>query len=71
MPKNGDIIVFPYERNEFVPMQPVTGWRVCMDWKLNVWTEQENFPIFFMDQILDRHAGKGWYCFINGYLGYD
>ena len=31
VPKKGGIIVVPYEKNELVPMRPVTGWRVCMD----------------------------------------
>ena len=25
----------------------------------------------FMDQMLDRLVGKGWYCFLDGYSGYD
>ena len=35
-----------------------------MNWK-------DNFPMPFMDQMLDRLAGKGWYCFIDGYSGYN
>uniref|UniRef100_A0A3Q7G6W9 Reverse transcriptase domain-containing protein n=1 Tax=Solanum lycopersicum TaxID=4081 RepID=A0A3Q7G6W9_SOLLC len=51
-------------------MRPVTGWRVCMDYrKLNSWTEKDHFPMPFMDQMLDRLAGKGWYCFLDGYSG--
>ena len=62
----------PNEKNELVPMRPVTGWRVCMDYrKLNAWTEKDHFPMLFMDQMLDRLAGKGWYYFLDGYLGYN
>ena len=25
----------------------------------------------FMDQMLDRLAGKGWYYFLDGYSGYN
>lgn len=25
----------------------------------------------FMDQMLDRLAGKGWFCFLDGYSGYN
>ena len=25
----------------------------------------------FMDKILDRLAEKGWYCFLDGYSGYN
>ena len=37
--------------------------------KLNSWTEKDHFPMPFMDQMLDRLAGKGWYCFLDGYSG--
>ena len=36
LPKKGGMIVVPNEKNELVPMRPVNGWRVCMDYrKLN------------------------------------
>ena len=42
--KKGGMLVVPNERNEFVPMKPVTGWRVCMDYrKLNAWTKKDHF----------------------------
>ena len=72
VPKKGGMTVVPNERNELVPMRPVTGWRVCMDYrKLNAWTEKDHFPMPFMEQMLDRLAGKGWYCFLDGYSGYN
>ena len=59
VPKKGEMTVVPNEKNELVPMRPVTGWRVCMDYrKLNSWTEKDHFPMPFMDQMLDRLAGK-------------
>ena len=39
--------------------------------KLNSWTEKDHFPMPFMDQMLDRLARKGWYCFLDGYSGYN
>ena len=39
--------------------------------KLNSWTEKDHFPMPFMDQMLDRLAGKRWYCFLDGYSGYN
>ena len=39
--------------------------------KLNSWTEKDHFPMPFMDQMLDRLAEKGWYCFLDGYSGYN
>ena len=35
--------------------------------KLNAWIEKDHFPMPFMDKMLDRLAGKGWYCFLDGY----
>ena len=65
MPKNGGITEVPNKRNEFVPMQQVTAWRVYMDYrKLNVGTEKNHFPMPFVDQMLDRLVGKGWYYFL-------
>ena len=39
--------------------------------KINAWTEKDHFPNPFMDQMLDRLAEKGWYCFLDGYSGYN
>ena len=62
----------PNEKNELVLMIPMTSWRVHMDYhKLNAWTEKDHFPMPFMDQMLDRLAEKGWYCFLDGYSGYN
>ena len=36
VPKKGGMTVVANEKNELVPLRPVTGWRVCMDYrKLN------------------------------------
>ena len=46
--------------------------RVCIDYrKLNVVTKKEHFPLLFIDQILDRLAGQSYFCFLDGYSGYD
>ena len=59
VPKKEGMIVVPNEKNELVPMRPVTRWRVCMDYrKLNAWTEKDHFPMPFMDKMLDRLARK-------------
>ena len=57
--------VVPNEKNELIPMRPVTGWRVYMDYReLNVWTKKNHFPMPFMDQMLDRLVEKEWYYFL-------
>ena len=65
LPKKRGMILVPNEKNDLVPMRPVTGWRVCMDYqKLNAWTEKDHFPMPFMDQMLDRLAEKGCTIFL-------
>ena len=64
VPKKRGMTVVLNEKNELVPMRPVTGWRVCMYYrKLNAWTEKDHYPMPFMDQMLDRLAGKGGVLF--------
>ena len=40
-------------------------------WKLNTWTEKDNLARYFMDKMLDRLEGKGWYWFHDRYSGYS
>jgi len=45
---------------------------MCVDYrKLNLTTRKDHFPLPFMDQMLERLAGKSFYCFLNGYSGYN
>ena len=45
---------------------------MCVDYKkLNLATRKDHFPLPFMDQMLERLAGKSFYCFLNGYSGYN
>ncbi|KAH9802215.1 hypothetical protein KPL71_001288 [Citrus sinensis] len=39
--------------------------------KLNKATRKDYFPLPFIDQMLDRLAGKQYYCFLYGYSGYN
>ena len=39
--------------------------------KLNKSTLKDHFPLPFIDQMLDRLAGKEYYYFLNGYFGYN
>ncbi|KAL4352161.1 hypothetical protein GQ457_06G011260 [Hibiscus cannabinus] len=39
--------------------------------KLNKATRKDHFPLPFFDQMLDRLAGKQFYCFLDGYSGYN
>ncbi|KAL4388732.1 hypothetical protein GQ457_09G016560 [Hibiscus cannabinus] len=72
VPKKGGITVVTNEENELLPTGTVTGWRICMDYrKLNKATKKDLFPLPFIDQMLDRLAGKEFYCFLDGYSGYN
>ncbi|KAL4271456.1 hypothetical protein GQ457_13G014970 [Hibiscus cannabinus] len=69
--KKGGITVISNEKNNLIPTRTVTGLRVCMDYrKLNKATRKYHFPLPFIDQMLDRLAGKQFYCFLDGYSGY-
>ncbi len=60
------------EKNELIPTRTMTEWRVCMDYrKLNKATRKDHFPLPFIDKMLDRLTGKEYYCFLNGYFGYN
>ena len=55
-----------------IPTRVVTGWRVCIDYrKLNSATRKDHFPLPFIDQMLERIAGHAYYCFLDGYSGYN
>ncbi|KAK9042696.1 hypothetical protein V6N11_017761 [Hibiscus sabdariffa] len=72
VPKKGGITVISNEKNELIPTRTVTGWRVYMDYrKLNKATRKDHFPLPFIDKMLDRLAGKQFYCFLDGYSGYN
>ena len=60
------------ENSVLLPSRTVTGWRICIDYrKLNKATTKYHFPLMFLDQMLDRLAGHEYYCFLDGYLGYN
>ena len=72
VPKKGGMTVIQNEKNELIPTRTVTGWRMCIDYrKLNQATRKDHFPLPFMDQMLERLAGQAYYCFLDGYSGYN
>ena len=45
---------------------------MCIDYqRLNVVTTKDHFPLPFLDQVLERVAGRAFYCFLDGYSGYN
>ena len=72
VPKKGDMTVVCNDKNQLTPTRTVTGWRMCIDYrKLNKATRKDHFPLPFMDKMLDRLAGQPFYCFLDGYSGYN
>ena len=72
VPKKSGITIVKNENNELIPTRTVTGWHMCIDYrKLNSVTRKDHFPLPFMDQILERVAGHEFYCFLDGYSGYN
>nr|GEU93648.1 DNA-directed DNA polymerase [Tanacetum cinerariifolium] len=72
VPKKGGFTVVENEENELIPTCLVTGWYVCIDYhKLNEATGKDQFPLPFMDQMLERLAGNEYYCFLDGFSGYS
>ncbi|KAJ9552560.1 hypothetical protein OSB04_016605 [Centaurea solstitialis] len=65
VPKKGGFTVDKNDKNELIPTRLVSGWRICMDYRrLNKATQKDHFPLPFIDQMLDRLAGKEYYCFL-------
>ena len=72
VPKKGGITVEENAAGEMVPKRIQSGWRMCIDYrKLNAVTRKDHFPLPFIDQMLDRLAGKPHFCFLDGYSGYN
>ncbi|KAL9400967.1 hypothetical protein Peur_004816 [Populus x canadensis] len=72
VPKKTGITLVKNKNDELIPTRISSGWRMCVDYrKLNLATRKDHFPLPFMDQMLERLAGKSFYCFLDGYSGYN
>ena len=72
VPKKSGMTVIHNDKNELIPTRTITSWRMCIDYrKLNQATRKDHFPLPFMDQMLERLADKAYYCFLDGYSGYN
>nr|GEU72870.1 hypothetical protein VITISV_032805 [Tanacetum cinerariifolium] len=60
------------ESGEKLTTRPVTGWRVCIDYrKLNNATSKDHSPLPFIGQIVEKLSGQKFYCFLDGYSEYN
>ena len=72
VPKKGGMMVIKNDKDELISTRTVTGWRMCIDYrKLNDATRNDHYPLPFMDQMLERLVGQSYYCFLDGYSGYN
>ena len=72
VPKKGGMTVIKNDKDELISTRTDTRWRMCIDYrKLNDATQKDHYPLLFMDQMLERLAGQSYYCFLDGYSGYN
>jgi hypothetical protein len=72
MLKKVRITVIKNKDNELVLTHVQSRWRVCIDYrKLNTVTRKDHFPLPFIDQMVERLASHAFYCFLDGYSGYN
>ncbi|CAM8904921.1 unnamed protein product [Rhodiola kirilowii] len=72
VPKKSGITVEEDAEGKIVTTRVKNGWRMCIDYrKLNAVTRKDHFPLPFIDQMLDRLAGKPYFCFLDGFSGYN
>ena len=70
--KKARVTVTMKEKGEEIQTRLPTKWRVCIDYqKLNSATKKDHFPLPFIDQILDQLIGSNFFCFLDGYSGYN
>ncbi|CAM8975358.1 unnamed protein product [Rhodiola kirilowii] len=72
VPKRTGITVEENDAGELVTTRVKNGWRMCIDYrKLNAVTRKDHFPLPFVDQMLDRLAGRPYFCFLDGFSSYN
>ncbi|CAM8892804.1 unnamed protein product [Rhodiola kirilowii] len=72
VPKKTRITVEKNAEGEMVTTRVKNGWRMCIDYrKINAVTRKDHFPLPFIDQMLGRLAGKHYFCFLDGFSGYN
>ena len=72
VPKKSEVTVMENEEGELISKRMADGWRVCFDYrKLNSATRKDQFPLLFINKILERIVGHAYYYFLDGYSEYN
>ena len=72
VPKKPGVTVTMNNEGKEIQTRHPTNWRVYINYqKLNAATKKDHFTLSFIDQILDRLAGQTYFCFLDGYSGYN
>ncbi|CAM8993840.1 unnamed protein product [Rhodiola kirilowii] len=72
VPKKTGITIEEDAEGKMVTTRVKNGWIMCINYrKLNAVTRKDHFPLPFIDQMLDRLAGKPYFCFLDGFSGYN
>ncbi|CAM8892765.1 unnamed protein product [Rhodiola kirilowii] len=72
VPTKSGITVEEDTEGNMVTTRTKNGWRMCIDYrKLNAITRKDHFPLPFIDQMPDRLAVKPYFCFLDGFSGYN
>ena len=72
VPKKASFTVVENGKKVLVQTTLPTKVHACIDYrKLNAATLKDHFPLPFIDQILERLARHEYYCFLDGYSGYN
>ena len=65
VPKKGGITIIPNDKYELILQRIVTGYRMVIDFrKLNKATKNDNYPLPFNDQMLERLSKHTHFCFL-------
>ena len=60
------------ENKDLIQTRLPTKVRVCIEYrKLNAATRKDHFSLPFIDQMPERLADHEYYCFLDGYSGYN
>ncbi|KAK9046300.1 hypothetical protein V6N11_052192 [Hibiscus sabdariffa] len=69
--KKTGVTVVENPQGKLIPTRVQNGWRVCIDYrKLNSLTRKDHFLLPFIDQLIERLAGKTHYCCLDGFSGF-